>query len=125
MAKFDSKGDVSKKLAAKDNSLSYFLDEVGNLYVKVQADHWEKYDSGGLRLGTVKCSEPILGKLCGRDQYPMFIDKSGFIYSLDYEKATIAKKDIHGRTIGEYKMVRQYPDGYIKFDANGNLSHWN
>lgn len=121
LVKFDSKGTVSKKLKAKDNSLAYFLDEAGNLYVQMKADHWEKYDSEGLSLGPVKCTEPILGRLCGRDQYPMFIDKSGRIYSFDYEKETIAKKDIHGKNYGEYKMVRQYPDGYIKFDANGNL----
>jgi tripartite motif-containing protein 71 len=121
VVKFDSKGTVLKKLAAKDNSLAYFLDESENLYVKVKADDWEKYDSEGLSLGPVKCTEPILGKLCGRDQYPMFIDKSGFIYSFDYEKGAIAKKDIHGKYFGEYKMKRQYPNEYIKFDGNGNL----
>lgn len=121
LVKFDSKGSVSKKLAAKDNSLAYFLDEFGNLYVKVKADDWEKYDSEGLSLGPVKCTEPLFSELRGRYQYPMFIDKSGFIYSFDYEKGTIAKKDIHSKYYGEYKMERQYPNEYIKFDANGNL----
>jgi hypothetical protein len=121
LVKFDLKGTVSKKLAAKDNSLVYFLDEFGNLYIKVKADDWEKYDSEGLSLGPVKYTEPILGKFCGRDQYPMFIGKGGFVYLYDYAKGTIAKKDIHGRSYGEYKMERQYPDGYMKFDKNENL----
>lgn len=121
LVKFDATGKVSKKIAAKDNSLAYFLDELSNLYVRIKDDDWEKYDSEGLSLGPIKCTEPILGKLCGLYQYPMFIDKSGFIYSFDYEKGTIAKKDIHGKHYGEYKMERQYPDGYMTFDANGNL----
>jgi hypothetical protein len=121
LVKFDSKGKVLKKLAVKDNTLAYFLDEFGNLYVNVKTDDWEKYDSEGSSLGPIKCTEPFLDKLCGRYQHPMFIDKSGFFYSFDYEKGTIAKKDVHGKYYGEYKMERQYPNEYIKFDANGNL----
>lgn len=123
LVKFDSTGKVSKKFTTDDSikSMVYFLDEAGNLYIKVNRDHWEKYNSEGVRLGSVKCSEPILGNSCGRNQYPIFIDKNGFSYSLDYETRTIIKKDIHGKYSGEYKMDRDYGDNCMKFDENGNL----
>ncbi len=126
VVKFDSKGKVLRKIAADAsfNSMVYFIDESGNLYVEVNRDHWEKYDSKGVSLGPIKCTESFWGGLCGHNQYPMypmFIDKNGFSYSMDYEKRTMVKKDIHGKYYGEYQMERDYGDNCLKFDENGNL----
>lgn len=123
VVKFDSKGKVLRKIAADAsfNSMVYFIDEAGNLYVEVNRDHWEKYDAEGASLGPIKCTESFWSGLCGHHQYPLFIDKNGFSYSMDYEKRTMVKKDIHGKYYKEYKMERDYGDNCLKFDENGNL----
>ncbi len=121
LIKFDSKGNILKKLASEAYAPQYFLDEVDNLYINIKPEEWEKYDAEGKSLGSIKCTEPYFTSINGRCRYPIFIDKNGFIYLFDSIERSIAKKDIRGRYFDQYKMQHDYANNTFKFGTDGSL----
>jgi hypothetical protein len=118
--KFNLSGDIEKKWAG--DTPVFFLDEIGNLYLSINKNIWEKYNIKGNKVGNVKCGEMYFLLKNEHCNYPSFVDKNGFLYWFENNNTILIKTDKDGKQYREYDVGPHSLFGNaVKFDTDGNL----